>query len=166
MLSAVGSGACMRPEVELEGNGRKKCFNVWQKWAHFFASHVLELKLAIVILALVLVALHLLFCLTHLFLEHVEEGALLQIRRHFFWDTRNSLLSCTKNLVNFLSTLLNKWLTRARNLYDFFSIFLFSAVLNTHRKFFSPLFFFFQLYIFFLLLAFSLALSLSPPPID
>lgn len=51
--------------------------------AHFFASHRLELMFAIIFLALVLIALHLLFCLTHFLLEHVKEGALLQCRRHF-----------------------------------------------------------------------------------
>lgn len=53
-----------------------------------------------------------------------------------------------KNLVNFLQHFLTSgWL--ARGIYmDFFSIFLFSAVLNTHRKYFFSSFLFFQLYIF------------------
>lgn len=75
-------------------------------WAHFFAAHRFELMLPVIFLALVLVALHLLFCLTHFLLEHVKEGALLQIRRHFCCFSGSRTFSALRTF-NFRT---NKWL--------------------------------------------------------
>lgn len=87
--------------------------------------------LSVKLLALVLVALHLFFCLTHLLLEDIKKGSLLQIRRHFasnfFFSFATLKLHCETSGSAFSRT--EK------------EILLFLLSLLTHRKieFFLPL---------------------------
>lgn len=157
MLFAVGSGACMRPEVELEGNGRK----------------VLSMVEMSSLLRVACFRAEACDCnprtrpcsapsplLSDASFSWARRGGCLAANSSSFFLTHGTLYFLAQKFSELSSTLLNKWLTRARNLYEFFSLrYSYSLLCLTHTaNFFSSFLFFPTLYFFFLL---SRSLSLS-----